>query len=73
MSVLTDQMKAEGWIGHDGGLCPLEDGGLVRVILRSGLETFSRFGFWVWDERAPLNIDIVAYRPAAPEQARLAA
>jgi hypothetical protein len=64
--------RAEGWREHDGGDCPVRDGGLVEVRLRDGRYTFSRFGFWYWTTAHATNIDIVAFR-APGENDRLAA
>jgi len=70
---MPPDMIAEGWLEHDGGLCPVPERGVIPVLLRDGRQSWSRFGFWVWDERAPLNIDIVAWRPDEPQAVELAA
>jgi hypothetical protein len=70
---LTEQMKADGWIEHDGGPCPVEPETPVIVWLRGWFEPESqtadyRAGTYDW-EHVPDDAgqDIIAYRPEQPQ------
>jgi len=71
--MVTDDMKAAGWMEHDGSHCPMPNRGAVEVLLRNGRISMSRFGFWFWPWWSETNIDIVGYRPDEPDEERLAA
>jgi hypothetical protein len=71
--MVSEQMKADGWIEHDGSGCPAPGRGTIEVMLRNGRISMNRFGFWTWKRSAPMDIDIVAWRPDRPAPERLAA
>jgi hypothetical protein len=57
--MLTDEMKAEGWIEHDG-LTPNKF--KVRVRLRGGGEQVDTMANFIWTH-FDIPSDIIAYRP----------
>ena len=64
---LTEQMKADGWIEHDGGPCPVK--GPVVVMYRTG----DQFKWkdapaedWTHQPTDAL-LDIIAYKPEQPQ------
>ncbi|MBV1917602.1 MAG: hypothetical protein KUG65_06030 [Sphingomonadaceae bacterium] len=69
----TEKVEPEGWTKHNGKDCPIQDFGLIEVRLRDGRLSFSRFGYWIWNELAPVNIDIIAYRSPDREDLEMAA
>lgn len=54
-----------GWLSHDGGACPRTYSERGKVMLRNGHihDNPTRWGWWIWDERAPQPSDIVAHEP----------
>lgn len=64
---LSDQMRAEGWIEHDGGPMPVDGETIVRVRFRDGIEGgLVRGKVWKmrpdqWRHRNS-PYDIIAYR-----------
>jgi hypothetical protein len=66
---LSDAMKAEGWIEHDGGPCPVLDDEMPSLMFRDG-EIALEGNFmaaWHWDWHHSPNHDapddIIAYKP----------
>lgn len=68
--MLTDEMRAEGWLPHDGGKCPVSDGQPVEIMLRSG-KTYSLWQAeavsWFHDSRVvgvavQPEREVIAYR-----------
>lgn len=70
--MLTDEQKADGWIEHDGGPCPVDPDSRVRVAFRAGGGTGTAVAarVWAWgiDQWQHMNrdFDIIAYRPENP-------
>jgi hypothetical protein len=75
---LTEQMKADGWIEHDGGICPVEFDQFVLCRLRNGWVSDgpALAGYLRWDHgRTPESAadpslrrnDIIAYKPEQPQ------
>ena len=72
---LTDEQRAQGWIKHDGGGCPVEDNVAIYCMLRCGIMGWAmrHASAWQWDiqydDRSqssvirPQPTDIIAYRP----------
>ena len=58
--MLTDEMRAEGWIEHGGGPCPVNH--TASVIMRNGIKgvAYPFHSRWLWSFRP---LDIIAYRP----------
>lgn len=66
--MLTDEMKAAGWIEHDGGPCPVGKADAVWVAFRDGEEVFFREAdragaCWEHIPEAEGRDDIIAYKP----------
>lgn len=56
-AMTSKQMKAEGWIEHDGGPCPVADEAYVSPMFRSGrISPYGPAYCFVWH-------DIIAYKP----------
>lgn len=54
---LSDAMKAEGWIEHDGGPCPVADDAYVAVMFKHMMPTsFAPADCFGWS-------DVRAYKP----------
>lgn len=69
--MLTDEMKAQGWIEHDGGPCPVDMWQPVSIMLRNGITARHRDCRWLdWQTSAPdvleYSSDIIAYKPETP-------
>lgn len=64
--MLTDEMRANGWIEHDGGPCPVDADACVRVRLRGNPipddPDYADTWDWRWWELHP-DGDIIAYKP----------
>jgi len=58
---LTEEMRAAGWIGLDGGPCPVKGTSKVNVLYgeRGRANRFE----WSWERNKPGDLDIIAYRP----------
>lgn len=63
---LSEKMKAEGWIEHDGGECPVDGKIRVTMLFRNGTEITrqAKCEEWPWEENDAL-LDIIAYKPEA--------
>lgn len=62
--MLTDEQRADGWIEHDGGVCPVAGGSMVEVMCR-GLDTAIDVAAAWWWGRNPtkeLSFEIIAYK-----------
>ena len=64
---LSDEMKAQGWIEHDGGPCPVKDDIIVDYLLRAGpvVQDRDKASSLIWQHDSALieNADhIIAYR-----------
>jgi hypothetical protein len=70
--VITEEMKAAGWIEHHGGKCPVNGMSFPEVMLRNGAIRASLALHFNWERRLRGD-DIVAYRPEQPEPERKAA
>jgi hypothetical protein len=60
---LTEQMKADGWIEHDGGPCPVSQNARVRVLFKrphSLKEWLGRADIFKWE-------NAIAYYPEQPQ------
>ena len=65
---LTEQMKADGWIEHEGGPCPIDGAAIVSARFRGGSGTVSRASVIWWGRTEhPNGFDIIAYRPEQPQ------
>ena len=67
--MLTDEQRADGWIEHDGGECPVEPYTFVTVQFRSGKNGTAPALHWVdrwsnrWEAKGPFRSeDIIAYK-----------
>ena len=62
--MISEQMKAEGWIEHDGGPCPVDAWQPVMIMRRDGKTAKhpdSRFLDWrPYEDYA--HTDIIAYK-----------
>ena len=73
--MLTDAMKADGWVEHDGGPCPVPLDTIVTILIGDG----NKHGGWragavVWPHDAwiaeaatmiPHGAKVLAYKPEA--------
>jgi len=59
---LTEEMRAAGWIEHDGPFTPKM---LVRVLMRNGEELVSTVDRFNWLHFG-IDQDIIAYKPEQP-------
>jgi hypothetical protein len=69
---LTEQMKADGWIEHDGGPCPVPLGSKPAIMFRDGQTYDQPTAFaaaWHWSQLNQLSSmgDIIAYKPEQPQ------
>jgi hypothetical protein len=76
---LTEQMKADGWIEHDGGPCPVAPDCRVIVMQRTGhIRNVRKASHWSaradepdWGQDCWIHqaewCDIIAYRPEQPQ------
>jgi hypothetical protein len=71
--MLTEEMRAAGWIEHDGGPCPVPLDSMPDIMFRDGERetTGQTADTWTWEwtilEQARLkHIQITAYRPEQP-------
>ena len=69
----TPEMIAEGWLPHDGGLCPVHPLNWGNVLFRDGDTCECQFGAWTigncwwnWKDRQECESDIIAYKPENP-------
>jgi hypothetical protein len=62
---LTAEEIAEGWIAHDGGPCPVNEGSLPKIMLRDGKTGFILGCALIW-EHDGRGDDIIAYKPENP-------
>jgi hypothetical protein len=64
---LTEQMKADGWIEHDGGPCPVPPKTYPALMFRCGAKEqgIDRSDWCDWTHDGSLT-DIIAYRPEQP-------
>jgi hypothetical protein len=65
--MLTDEMRADGWIEHDGGECPAPLGSKMSVLYENGMilrddEPDDRAEDWEWDGSSCFG-RIIAYKP----------
>jgi hypothetical protein len=63
---LTSEQIAEGWIAHDGGVCPVDEHVRVQVLFHKSHipSNLARAGAYYWTRGSVLEpTDIVAYRP----------
>ena len=67
--MITDAMKAEGWIEHDGGECPVDPDVFVFPMFKGEpdpskgmLRTYGRAWQYAWHHDGAED-DIIAYRP----------
>ena len=74
--MLSDEMRAEGWLPHDGGPCPkgigLDDPVAVMMLgeLSGGYvhEVHAADCWdWMWGDGGPHGYDIIAYKPENPD------
>ena len=66
--MLTDEMRADGWIEHDGKGCPVPANSKPAVMFRDLDQrpaNVTRAGNYIW-RHSDLYCDIVAYRPEKP-------
>jgi hypothetical protein len=66
--MLNEAMKAEGWIEHDGGPCPVPLDSRPIYMMRDGVIDRSQLGTaasLIWDNRVPECDQIIAYKPEA--------
>lgn len=65
--MLSEAMKAEGWIEHHGGECPIKGIVGIQVLIRAGIQgvVLPQAIGWVWGMPASTRGEIVAYKPEA--------
>jgi hypothetical protein len=72
----TEQMKADGWIEHDGKGCPVHGDAEVSVMFADGETDQTYAGFWMapfpgadnqWEWDCCPTDWIIAYRPEQPQ------
>lgn len=69
--MLSEAMKAEGWIEHDGGQCPVGERSMPSLLFRDAeiAPAGNNMAAWHWDwEHSPNHDapdDIIAYKPEA--------
>ena len=64
--MLTDEQRAEGWIEHDGGPCPVPLDSKPIYMMRDGTIDAGQKGTaseLIWDDACPPEDQIIAYRP----------
>lgn len=69
--MLTEEQKAEGWIEHDGGPCPVSLDSRPAVMFRDGYiipagernAGWSLNGYWMHHKGFHASEHIIAYRP----------
>ena len=61
----TEQMRADGWIEHDGGECPIRGLVGIDVVIRAGIRgtVLPQAIGWIWSEPSSPLGQIIAYRP----------
>lgn len=65
--MLSEELRAQGWIEHDGGPCPVEVDDWVHVLLRDGDgRGFDTAGYFDWTKCNEPS-DIIAYKPETPD------
>lgn len=65
--MLTDAMRADGWIAHDGGPCPVSPDSKPGIMVRQGVALGpGKFpaSTWIW------GVSIIAYLPEPEGQNR---
>jgi len=65
-------MKAEGWVEHQGGPCPVPEMSFPEIMLRNGNRGAHLAFDLIWEHDGRSD-DIVAYRPEQPVPERKAA
>ena len=75
--MLTDEQRADGWIEHDGGPCPVALDSKVFVMHRGGVESpvaipakwSEEWGRWAWSGTPyeGWGENIIAYRLETPD------
>lgn len=70
--MVSEKMKADGWIEHDGGACPVHEMSFPEVMLRNGKKGVHLAYNLIW-ECDGRGDDIVAFRPEQPVPERMAA
>lgn len=75
MSELTDEMRADGWIEHDGGPCPVDLESRPAILWKDGVITIAgHCAAREWTELEPDSWQhlgherhhIIAYKPEPP-------
>lgn len=66
--MLTDEMRADGWIEHDGGPCPVDTWQPISIMRRDGITARHPDCRWLdWQASDPEALeypsDIIAYKP----------
>lgn len=67
--MLSEELRAQGWIEHSGGPCPVTIGSTNQIMLRDGriiIETARRWGWSHLNSTLP-ETDIIAYKPETPD------
>lgn len=74
--MLTDEQRAEGWIEHGGGPCPLPLVSRILVRVRGGEVTPFRadaviweYGSMIWEINSPMprDCEVIAYKLESPD------
>lgn len=67
--MLTDEQRANGWIEHDGGPCPVPLNSRPRIMFVGAVHPIEPSGSskvratdWSWQWRRPETLAIIAYR-----------
>jgi hypothetical protein len=64
--MLSEAMKAEGWIEHDGGPCPVPLDSRPIYMMRDGVVDASQrdtAASLIWNDKVPWEDQIIAYKP----------
>lgn len=70
--MLTDEMRAEGWLPHDGGPCPVTRDSKPGVMFGDGYTVApgrQKAEYWLvgyWSHHWPAE-RIIAYKPENPD------
>jgi hypothetical protein len=76
--MLTDEMRADGWLPHDGGPCPVPLDSCVTIMIRDGTITkwpragavIWKYGTTIWeagDCSLPRLAEVIAYKLETPD------
>ncbi len=71
--MLSEELRAQGWIEHSGGPCPVPLDSKPGVMFRDGevADVGDMASAWVWEANsfgpAFADLHIIAYKPETPD------